>query len=481
MELIKNNKVLFAASIGYILLNALLLYFEIYLGLLFPLLLLLIWWTVTDIRKVFLLLVFFTPLSLPLSELIGEGFSSDLSLPTEPILALLLLLAILNFCLHPPKLLPDLLKHPVILAVAINLGWMAITAIGSTMPLVSFKFFLARLWFVIPLLFGLMLLFRSPGFIFQYIGAYGIALFIVVLYTLFHLVSVDILDKQVAHLAMTPFFKDHTSYGAILAMFLPVIASFLFMKRYNPVTKMLLFFSFLVFFLGTVFSYTRAAWLSLFAAGALLLFIALKLRMRFFVGLILTVAILFFSFQFEILDSLSKNKQDSSGKMEEHLQSMTNIATDASNLERINRWKSAFNMFKEKPLTGFGPGTYMFQYAPYQMAKDRTIISTNFGEVGNAHSEYIGALAESGLPGMLSFVGIVFCTLFVGIRRYYRLPPGDLKVLLLGVLLGLSTYYVHGFLNNFLDTDKASVLFWGFTGIVVLIDIYAQKGKELPL
>ncbi len=56
---------------------------------------------------------------------------------------------------------------------------------------------------------------------------------------------------------------------------------------------------------------------------------------------------------------------------------MTNISSDASNLERINRWDCAISMFKERPFFGYGPGTYMFQYAKYQLKKNRTIISTN--------------------------------------------------------------------------------------------------------
>ena len=53
-------------------------------------------------------------------------------------------------------------------------------------------------------------------------------------------------------------------------------------------------------------------------------------------------------------------------------------------------------------------------------------------------------------------------------------------MLTLGVFLGLITYMVHGALNNFLDTDKASVPFWGFIAILVAIDIYHSGKKESP-
>ena len=169
------------------------------------------------------------------------------------------------------------------------------------------------------------------------------------------------------------------------------------------------------------------------------------------------VILLFFSFQNKILDSLENNEAESSGKFSEHIESMANISSDASNMERINRWKCAIRMFKEKPIVGWGPGTYKFQYAPFQFSYDRTQISTNFGEIGNAHSEYLSALSETGIIGMLSFMLIVFMAFRTGYRVYHQSKSKEIKQFSLYLTLGLSTYFIHGVLNNFLDTDKASV------------------------
>ncbi len=109
----------------------------------------------------------------------------------------------------------------------------------------------------------------------------------------------------------------------------------------------------------------------------------------------------FFAFQHQILDRLEKNKQDSSANFIEHVQSIANITSDASNLERINRWQAAIRLFNDRPVFGWGPGTYQFVYSPYQRSKEKTIISTNLGDKGNAHSEYLGPLAEMGFIGML--------------------------------------------------------------------------------
>ena len=47
----------------------------------------------------------------------------------------------------------------------------------------------------------------------------------------------------------------------------------------------------------------------------------------------------------------------------------------------------------------------------------------------------------------------------------------------MGILVAFVTYFTHGFLNNFLDSDKASVPFWGFAAILVLLDIQ-QTNKQ---
>ena len=166
--------------------------------------------------------------------------------------------------------------------------------------------------------------------------------------------------------------------------------------------------------------------------------------------------------QDQLLYSLESNKQGSADDLESHAQSVSNITTDPSNLERVNRWHCAILMFKEKPITGFGPGTYTFQYAPFQRPEDLTLISTNSGDLGNTHSEYFNALSEMGLIGFLSWVGVFLLSISLGLSIIYdtnKLPWQ--KSLTTAVLLGLITYYVHALLNNYSDFDKIAAPLWG--------------------
>ena len=160
------------------------------------------------------------------------------------------------------------------------------------------------------------------------------------------------------------------------------------------------------------------------------------------------------------------------------MESISNVSSDDSNLERLNRWSCALAMFQERPVFGFGPGTYQFEYAPFQQSNLRTLISTNNGDVGNAHSEYLGPLAEQGLLGGLFVVALLLVTCHLGFKLHRTLTDPDDRMLAMGLFLGLITYFVHGVLNNYLDTDKASAPFWGFLALLVVLDLCNEKASE---
>lgn len=470
----KNIKWVYALSIAFIIINAVCTFFEFYYFNLVPAAVLIILLALFSLDKLILLVVFLTPLAINLQQLDG---GLGLSLPTEPIIFGIMMLFIFKQ-LHQNTMDVKLMKHPVTVAILINLVWILITSITSDLPVVSFKFLIARLWFVIAFYFLGVQLFRKYSNIKTFNWLYIISFSIIIVYTLYSHALVNF-DEQIANYIMSPFYNDHTVYGAMLAMFLPVLVFYSLNKKYSGSIKFAAFLFLILFIVALVFSYTRAAWVSL--AVALIAYIALLFRIRFRTVMIafLSVCVLAFIYQTEIVMKLEKNRQDASQDFDKHIESISNISTDASNLERLNRWSAAFRMFQERPVFGWGPGTYSFEYAPFQHAHEKTIISTNMGDRGNAHSEYIGPLCESGVPGALTFIAIIICVLATGFRLYYTVKENETKKIVLVTLLGFITYIVHGGLNNFLDTDKASVPFWGFVAILVAIDLYHKnRGEE---
>ena len=103
--------------------------------------------------------------------------------------------------------------------------------------------------------------------------------------------------------------------------------------------------------------------------------------------------------------------------------------------------------------------------------------------MGNAHSEYIGPLAESGFLGMVSVILIMITVISTGLKVYRKAMSRPVRLLAVTLTIGLVTYFVNGVLNNFLNTDKASVPFWGFIALLVALDLYhsGKPEKEIAL
>ncbi len=442
-------------------------------GAITPVLLLILILYFVSIDKIILLITFATPLAVNIRNL-DMGFG--ISIPTEPLMLGVLVFFFIKV-LFEGDYEKKVLRHPLTILIFINLIWLLFTSITSELPLVSFKFLLARLWFLIPFYFMVLLMFKKIQTIRQFLWLYVLGLVIVIFYTLYNH-SLWGFSEEAGHWVMTPFYNDHTAYGAILAMFVPVVFGLFVNKQYGTGTRILAFVVLTILLVALFFSFSRAAWLSLALGLGVFIIVMLKIKFQWVFVTSAVVIILFFTFQQQIFDKLEKNKQDSSANFVEHIQSMTNITSDASNLERINRWQSALRMFSERPFWGWGPGTYQFLYAPYQRSKERTIISTNAGDMGNAHSEYISPMAEAGVFGFLTTFLIFVYSIYTGLMLHKRAKSKEVKIISLSVVVGLLTYYLHGFLNNFLDSDKASVPVWGFMAILVALEIYHNNNEK---
>jgi putative inorganic carbon (HCO3(-)) transporter len=471
------DKSLYALGFSFVFLNALLIAFDFYWLSLIPLILIVLAIAFFSLDVVIFCIAFFTPLSLNIQV---SDFGLALAMPTEPLLAGVLFLAVLKL-LHTPVFNWSFLKHPITLAIVFSLFWNFVTTLSSEMKLVSLKFLIARSWFLVAFYFFGVFLFKNFRNIKIFLILFTIPLCGVVIYTLIRH-SLYNFEHEPAHWVMDPFFNDHTSYGAVLAMMLPMMLVF-FKKKYSNTSKLLLITATIILSVGIIFSYTRAAWLSLAVAFMVFVIYFFKVNLKLVSFSALLLISLFLAFKTEIFMSLEKNRQDSSNDMAEHIQSMTNINSDASNLERINRWQSAFRMFQERPLLGFGPGTYMFQYAPFQHSTEKTIISTNAGTLGNAHSEYIGPLAEQGILGPLAYLLIIVMVYYRATILYHSFLDDEKKMLVLAIILSFTTYVVHGFINNFLDTDKAAVPFWSLVAMITALDLFHHKkdSSNLPV
>lgn len=464
---------LYIISAAYIILLSYLITKEDYWGFLIPGVVVLAGMFLLSLDWVWFLAVITTPFAVNIQNFdMGVG----VSLPSEPLMFGLLVVFLLKL-LYERFYDNKILRHPLTIIIIIQLVWMTIVSLTSEIPLVSLKYMISRIWFVVPFFFMGVLIFRKQITISRFIWAYGIPLAVIVIITTIKHASFGFSEKT-GHWIMTPFYNDHTAYGAILAMMIPPFTVLAFHKSQKKSLRVLSMVILMILALGLFLSYSRAAWIGTIAGVLTAIIVWLRIKFRWILLSVFSILAIFFAFQHQILDRLEKNKQDSSANFVEHVRSISNISSDASNLERINRWQAALRLFEERPIFGWGPGTYQFVYAPFQMLKEKTIISTNAGDKGNAHSEYIGPLAEQGLPGLIIVLILFSMVTYHGIRIRNKMSNSFLRALVLSITIGMITYFTHGFLNNFLDTDKLSVPFWAFIAMIVAIDVYHADPNE---
>jgi len=465
--------VLYVLSAIFIGLNCYLVYRETYWLLFLPLLLLLLYLYFNSLDTILFLITALTPLAINITQF---EFNVGVSIPSEPLMLGVLLIFILKLFYESP-VEPSVWRHSVTVVVGLQLAWMLITSMTSDLPVVSLKHLVARLWFVIPFYLLGIQLFRKRSNIRLFVWLYTLPLAGVIAYTTYNH-SLWGFDEQAGHWVMEPFYNDHTAYGAVLSLMIPMFCGFTFTRVYSKTFRFFSFIFLVILLIALVLSYCRAAWLSLAFALGVFFIVLFRIKFKYIAVVTVILGVFFYLFSFQILDRLEKNRQGPSANFVEHLRSISNISTDNSNLERINRWQSAFRMFHERPVFGYGPGTYQFEYAPFQRSSEKTLISTNAGDKGNAHSEYIGPLAEQGLPGMILVLVLVGWFIATAMRVYRRTRDPEVRMLSLSLMLSLLTYFIHGTMNNFLDTDKSSVPVWGFIAAIVALDIFTRE-KEV--
>lgn len=473
MDFSQRNKYVLWGSMGlFILINLFCIWKEFLFFPVVSFVILILYLLIYRVDLLLYFMAFVTPLSVMMND---ERFSIGLSLPSEFIMISVTLLFLCRI-LYDLKLDPRLAKHPISIVIYIYLIWMLLTSITSEIPVVSFKFWASKLWFITSSYFMVLQLIKDDlKKAVKFFNCYTVGLCIVVIYTTIRH-SLWGFSEWSGHWVMSPFYNDHTAYGAILAFFIPIVMAFLFSTKEK---KQKIFYGLAAALLltGLYLSFCRAAWLSIVAVIGVWVVMRLRIKFSWLVMTALVLGSLFYFYSDDILYKMGRNSQDTSGNLVEHLQSMSNISTDASNVERLNRWTSAFGMIEERPILGWGPGTYQFVYAPFQKYKYHTIITTDFGDGGNAHSEYLGPCSESGIIGLLTVLALAVVVLYCGIRAYSQCSEPFQKRLVLAMTLALVSYFVHGFLNNFLDTDKLSLPFWAAIAVVAVIDVQ-QKPRH---
>jgi len=424
------------------------------------------------ISNLLLAIVFLTPLSIDLT--IGGGLK--FSAPSEIIMLVIVGVVLLKY-LGGMKVEKRILTHPMSVFVLLIIGSLIFSTVTSVDTSVSIKRTIAQSLFYVVFYFFFLAFLKKNEQLKKVYWLYGLGFIIPIIYTIIDHSKWGFIQPASVY-ASLPFYDEHTIYGACLAFLVPFFMLNLVTKNQINSTFFLKLFVFSLLFVALFLSYSRAAWISVLAALLFYGFIKMKMKFYHFISIVLIIAgVLFFNFN-SIYAPLKENSLKYGDNFSTHIVSITNLQNDASNMERINRWVCAVRMFEEKPVLGFGPGTYQFNYGKYQTNEFTTRISTHMGDKGNAHSEYLTYLSETGIVGFLVFLCLILYSIYLAIKLLYSDLDKSTKLLVYSSILGLITFYVHGLFNSFSDSQKMAILFISSLAVLVRIDLnQASKQK----
>ncbi|MEM6269497.1 MAG: O-antigen ligase family protein [Bacteroidota bacterium] len=436
----------------------------------FPLVIIFGYMCLTNFRLLWYMTVFLMPLSISDPEFFGK--IAGVTFPTD-FLAIMLVGIVIFKMLTERDWLFEFKSHPIPLIIGVQLLWLIFTATASDMPVVSWKYFAAYFWLLFCFYFLPTILFREKQVMFRFFHLIAIS-FVLALGIILFLYVTTGRNPFGLRFNPGPFFVDHTVFGAFTAMWVPILIVLSFRMKLTARERLLARGALVMFILGLFFSYSRGAWASC-VLGLLLMggFLMGKWLRRIILPSLMVIiglgGYLWYAGQGKVR---AKNDAVSRKSLTEHIASVTNFRTDFSNAERINRWYCAWEMFKDKPISGFGPGTYAFVYGDYQKAHFRTPVSTNRGDNGTAHNEFLLVMSEGGfLAGIILLIFFII-PIWCGMRGYRKALNRNTRLLYLAITFALITYDIHAFVNNFLDQDKVGGTYLALLAMITVLDLH---------
>ena len=421
----------------------------------------------------FFLLLFTLPFSFE------YNFSSSLGtdLPDEPLMVLVSIL-FLFFWIYSKKIISkNILSHPLLALLFISIMWSVLTVVFSSEKLISVKYLLAKSWYIGAFVLAPIIVFRKKENIkLAAVILSGSLLLITVIALLRH--SFHWFRFQNINEAVSPFFRNHVSYSAMLVCVIPIFYAFyqLSKKRKN---KNLIIAAILILMIALFFSYARGAWLAL-VAGAIAYWLIKKklLVFTYFSTIIITISFLFWLKNDDrYLQFANDYKTTIFHKdFRKHL-----IATyqlkDVSTAERFYRWIAGVRMIKDNWLTGYGSNTFYYNYKSYAIPTFKTWVSKN-EDRSTVHNYFLLTAIESGIPGLFFLLLLLGAMLYYSQAIYHRAEDLFYKIAAITVGVIISMIIVVNFLSDLIETDKIGSLFFLCLSTLIALDIKSQNSSK---
>ena len=188
-------------------------------------------------------------------------------------------------------------------------------------------------------------------------------------------------------------------FAHLIQMLIPFCLCYLFIPKGSFYLKILCIYSLVIFIPALFLTESRAGWLgSITSISILICAFSLLRSKKLFFSVLLSIPILIsliFILSWNYSETFQRRMKPVVNYFQE--QSTGGIGSDSKDF-RPQTWKDTFEMIKEKPILGFGPGTYNYTFQKYRKSfKGERIVT------GHPHNEYLELISDYGIVGFILF------------------------------------------------------------------------------
>ena len=427
----------------------------------------------TNSHLVFFLLLLSLPFSFEYN--FTPSFGSDI--PDEGLMLFVSVLFAGYWVYDPASLKLKTIQHPLLILLAAHLGWILIATVFSSDLTLSVKFFLAKGWYMGAFVVAPLIVFREKKYLKTAAIIFAASMLAVAVIAMVNHLEYDFSFASVSD-AVSPFFRNHVNYSAMLVCALPVFVAIHQLSTSKSI-KAIIKTAIILLFIALFLSYARGAWLALLmGAFAYWLIKKRSLLTLYIVGILITVLAIFW---IKSSDRYLEFAHDHDTTVfhedfREHLVATYKLK-DVSSAERFYRWVAAVRMIKYEWLTGYGPNTFYDNYRPYTIPAYKTWVSNNT-EHSTVHNYFLLLAVEQGIPGLVLFLLLLGAMLYYAQQLYHRVEDIFYKTVAIMTGVIIIMIVTVNMLSDLIETDKIGSLFFLCLSILVMTDINTKRSSQ---
>jgi putative inorganic carbon (HCO3(-)) transporter len=251
-------------------------------------------------------------------------------------------------------------------------------------------------------------------------------------------------------------FDHHLTFGGYYMLAFLMASVILLTVKRSGIYRILDFLAPVVLGLSLVFSYARSAWLG--AVIGILTFGFFKGR-KFFVFMILGVLLLLLIIYVIEPTSWDRIKE-------------INLSKDKAESTRIRLWETSIRMIKDKPIWGIGLGNFGRLF-------DRYKVEGTYASISHAHNDFLNTAVNSGLLGLLAYLGIWAVFLYSTIKKIVKnRKSGFGYSVQMGGVVAIVAFLFASLFQCYYTDAEVNMLIMFVVGLSTVLNIRTEEGKS---